>query len=52
MTTYRFKGGIQNGTVATDARARKLDEQCKHLKDDVLYRTEEDLPSTYSSKET
>jgi len=35
MTTYRFKGGIQNGTVATDARARKLDEQCKHLKDDV-----------------
>ena len=31
-----FKGGIQNGTVATDARARKLDEQCKHLKDDVF----------------
>ena len=32
----RFNGGIQNGTVATDARARKLDEQCKHLKDDVF----------------
>ena len=31
----RFNGGIQNGTVATDARARKLDEQCKHLKKDV-----------------
>jgi len=31
----RFNGGIQKGTVATDARARKLDEQCKHLKQDV-----------------
>ena len=31
----RFNGGIQNGTVATDARARKLDEQCKHQKEDV-----------------
>ena len=28
-----FKGGIQKGTVATDAAARKLDEQCKTLKD-------------------
>lgn len=28
-------GGIQPGTVATDARARKLDEQCKHLKNDL-----------------
>jgi len=36
MTTTYFKGGIQNGTVATDARARKLDEQCKNLKDDVF----------------
>ena len=35
MTSTYFKGGIQNGTVATDARARKLDEQCKHQKDDV-----------------
>jgi len=34
--SYRFNGGIQPGTVATDARARKLDEQCKHLKDDVF----------------
>jgi len=33
---YRFNGGIQNGTVATDARARQLDEQCKHLKEDVF----------------
>jgi hypothetical protein len=36
MTTFRFNGGIQNGTVATDARARKLDEQCKHLKQNVF----------------
>jgi hypothetical protein len=35
MTTYQFNGGIQKGTVATDARARKLDEQCKHLMQDV-----------------
>jgi hypothetical protein len=35
MTTYQFKGGIQKGTVATDARARKLDDQCKHLKEEV-----------------
>jgi hypothetical protein len=35
MNSYRFCGGIQNGTVATDARARKLDDQCKNLKDEV-----------------
>ena len=35
MNSYRFCGGIQNGTIATDARARKLDDQCKHLKDEV-----------------
>ena len=29
-------GGIQPGTVATDANARRLDEQCKHLKDEVF----------------
>ena len=34
--TYQFKGGIQKGTVATDARARQLDEQCKHLKESVF----------------
>ncbi len=34
MTT--FNGGIQKGTVATDPRARLLDEQCKHIKDSVL----------------
>ena len=28
-----FKGGIQKGTCATDAEAKKLDEQCKTLKD-------------------
>ena len=33
--TKRFNGGIQNGTVVTDARVRKLDEQCKHQKEDV-----------------
>ena len=35
MQTHQFNGGIQKGTVATDARARKLDEQCKHQKEDV-----------------
>jgi hypothetical protein len=34
--TYQFKGGIQKGTVAIDARARQLDEQCKHLKESVF----------------
>ena len=34
--TYTFNGGIQTGTVATDARACKLDEQCKHVKNTVL----------------
>ena len=29
-------GGIQPGTVATDVNARKLDEQCKNLKDEVF----------------
>ena len=29
---YRFNGGIQKGMVATDARARKLDDQCKQVK--------------------
>ena len=36
IMTYTFNGGIQTGTVATDARARKLDEQCKHVKKTVL----------------
>ena len=35
QTTY-FKGGIQNGTVATDARARKLDNYCKELRESVF----------------
>lgn len=34
--TYTFNGGIQTGTVATDARARKLDKQCKHVKNTVF----------------
>ena len=34
--TYQFKGGIQKGTVATDAMGRQLDEQCKHLKESVF----------------
>jgi len=32
----RFNGGIQNGTVATDARARKLDDQCQQLKREIF----------------
>lgn len=36
-------GGIQPGMVATDARARKLDEQCKHQKQDLF----EDLKTLY-----
>ena len=44
MTTYRFNGGIQTGTVATDARARKLDEQCKNLKEDVYSTLKETYP--------
>ena len=35
QTTY-FKGGIQNGTVATDARARKMDNYCKELRESVF----------------
>ena len=42
--TYQFKGGIQKGTVATDARARQLDEQCKHLKDDVFTALKQQYP--------
>lgn len=34
--TKSFKGGIQKGTVATDARARYLDESCKQCKDEVF----------------
>ena len=44
MTTYQFNGGIQKGTVATDARARKLDEQCKHLMQDVYSVLKETYP--------
>ena len=36
MTTSYFKCGIQNGTVATDARARKLDNYCKELRESVF----------------
>jgi hypothetical protein len=36
MTSKRFNGGIQDGTVATDPRARKLDDQCKHTKDSAF----------------
>ena len=44
MTTYQFNGGIQKGTVATDARARKLDDQCKHLMQDVYSVLKETYP--------
>ena len=30
-----FKGGIQKGTVATDTVAKKLDTQCKTLKESI-----------------
>ena len=30
-----FKGGIQRGTVATDTVAKKLDKQCKTLKESI-----------------
>lgn len=35
-TTKTFNGGIQKGTVATDARARKLDNYCKELRESVF----------------
>ena len=44
MQTYQFKGGIQKGTVATDARARKLDEQCKHQKESVFAELKQQYP--------
>ena len=44
MQTYQFKGGIQKGTVATDARARKLDEQCKHQKESVFAELKQKYP--------
>ena len=31
-----FKGGIQKGTVATDTVAKKLDTQCKTLKESII----------------
>lgn len=31
-----FKGGIQKGTVATDAAARKLDNQCKDIAKELV----------------
>ena len=30
-----FKGGIQKGTIATDTVAKKLDKQCKTLKESI-----------------
>ena len=44
MATKRFNGGIQNGTVATDARARKLDEQCKQLKKEIFQELKQVYP--------
>ena len=34
QTTY-FRGGIQTGTVATDARARMMDNHCKELREEI-----------------
>jgi hypothetical protein len=39
MTSQRdknFKGGIQKGTVATDTVAKKLDVQCKTIKESIF----------------
>ena len=52
MTTTYFRGGIQNGTVATDARARKLDEQCKNQKNDVYAELKKIYPQLTLQKET
>jgi hypothetical protein len=37
-------GGIQNGMVATDARARLLDTQCKDVKNDVYETLKREFP--------
>ena len=50
MNSYRFCGGIQNGTVATDARARKLDDQCKNLKDEVYTKLRKIYPKLILQK--
>jgi hypothetical protein len=50
MTTCQFNGGIQKGTVATDARARKLDEQCKHLMQDVYSVLKKTYPKLTAQK--
>lgn len=42
--TKTFNGGIQTGTVATDARARQLDEQCKHIKQNVFEQLQKVYP--------
>jgi hypothetical protein len=50
MAKKRFNGGIQDGTVATDPRARKLDDQCKHLKNDVYKKLKEIYPDLVLQK--
>ena len=50
LNSYRFCGGIQNGTVATDARARKLDDQCKDLKDEVYVELKKIYPKLILQK--
>ena len=34
--TKKFKGGIKKGTVATDAAARELDDQCKLIAKELV----------------
>jgi hypothetical protein len=37
MTVHNsFKGGIKKGTIASDVHSKKLDSQCKSLKDEVF----------------
>ena len=43
-THHTMAGGIQPGTVATDAKARKLDNQCKKVKDAVFAKLSEMYP--------
>lgn len=43
-------GGIQPGTVATDSHARKLDEQCKNIKNDLYEELKEIYPELVMQK--
>lgn len=44
--TTTFRGGIQKGTIATDAAALRLDKQCKYIRDVLAA----ELSSEYGSR--